>query len=112
MLKTALKTFVGSRHKREAKKLQPLVSEINSFFEGLSSLSDEELKSKTTEFRGYIAARTAQLKTEISERREEKRHSEDPSIENDYRSRSVNSKQTYMRNSKNASRTFSPRLLP
>ena len=79
MLKTALKTFVGSRHKREAKKLQPLVSEINSFFEGFSSLSDEELKSKTTEFRGYIAARTAQLKTEISERREEKRHSEDPS---------------------------------
>ena len=55
------------------------MSEINSFFEGLSSLSDEELKSKTTEFRGYIAARTAQLKTEISERREEKRHSEDPS---------------------------------
>ncbi len=79
MLKTALKTFVGSRHKREAKKLQPLVSEINSFFEGLSSLTDEELKSKTAEFRGYITERTAQLKAEISERREEKRHSEDPS---------------------------------
>ena len=61
MLKTALKTLVGSRHKREAKKLQPLVSEINSFFEGLSTLTDEELKSKTAEFRGYIAERTAQL---------------------------------------------------
>ena len=79
MLKTALKTFAGSRHKREAKKLQPLVSEINSFFEGLSTLTDEELKSKTAEFRGYIAERTAQLKAEILERREEKRHSEDPS---------------------------------
>ena len=79
MLKTALKTFVGSRHKREAKKLQPLVDEINSFYGGLSALSDEELKSKTVEFRGYIAERTAQLKAEISERREEKRDSEDPS---------------------------------
>jgi preprotein translocase subunit SecA len=79
MLKTALKTLVGSRHKREAKKLQPLVGEINSFFEGLSTLTDEELKAKTTEFRGYIEERTAQLKAEISERREEKRHSEDPS---------------------------------
>ena len=45
MLKTALKTLVGSRHKREAKKLQPLVGEINSFFEGLSTLTDEELKA-------------------------------------------------------------------
>ena len=79
MLKTALKTFVGSRHKREAKKLQPLVDEINSFYGGLLALSDEELKSKTVEFRVYIAERTAQLKAEISERREEKSHSEDPS---------------------------------
>lgn len=79
MLKTALKTFVGSRHKREAKKLHPLVAEINSIYEGLSSLSDAELKAKTDEFRSYIADRTAALKGEIEERKEEKRRSEDPS---------------------------------
>ena len=56
MLKTALKTLVGSRHKREAKKLQPLVGEINSFFEGLSTLTDEELKAKVKEGEDAIKA--------------------------------------------------------
>ena len=79
MLKTALKTFVGSRHKREAKKLQPLIEEINSIYEGLASLSDDQLKAKTDEFRGYITERTAVLKSQIDELKEEKRHSEDPS---------------------------------
>jgi len=51
VLKSALKTLVGSHHKREAKKLQPLVDEIKRTFEGLAALSDEELKAKTGEFR-------------------------------------------------------------
>ena len=79
MLKTALKTFVGSRHTREAKKLQPLIEEINSIYEGLASLSDDQLKAKTDEFRGYITERTTAVKSQINELKEEKRHSEDPS---------------------------------
>ena len=78
MFKTAIKAFIGSRHKREAKKLQPLVDEINSAFEGLSELSDDELRAKTDEFRAYIEERTAELKAEIRRLREEKRHSEAP----------------------------------
>ena len=79
MLKTAFKTFLGSRHKREAKKLQPLIDEINEIYEELSSLSDDRLKAKTEEFRSYIEERTADLKGQIAELRDEKRHSEDPS---------------------------------
>jgi preprotein translocase subunit SecA len=79
MLKTALKTVLGSRHKREAKKLQPLVDEINQSFEGLSSLSDEELKAKTAEFRAYIEEKTAELKSKIEALKDEKRASEDAS---------------------------------
>ena len=79
LLKTAFKTFLGSRHKREAKRLQPLIDEINQICEGLSSLSDDRLRAKTDEFRGYIEERTADLKSQIEELREEKRHSEDPS---------------------------------
>jgi preprotein translocase subunit SecA len=79
LFKTAIKAFIGSRHKREAKKLQPLVDEINSAYEGLSALSDDELRAKTDEFRAYVEERTAELKAEIERLREEKRHSEAPS---------------------------------
>ena len=77
MLKSALKTLLGDQHKREAKKLQPLVDEINEIYAGLSSLSDDELKAKTDEFRAYIEEKTSDLKGEIEELREEKRKSED-----------------------------------
>jgi len=79
MFKAAIKKLIGSRHKREAKKLQPLVDEINSIYDDLASLSDDELKAKTDEFRAYIEERTADLKEEIEGLKEEKRHSEDPS---------------------------------
>ncbi|MDA1104925.1 MAG: preprotein translocase subunit SecA [Gemmatimonadetes bacterium] len=78
MLKTALKALIGSRHKREAKKLQPLVDEINQVCEGLAELSDEQLRAKTDEFRKYIADRTADLKGRIEALKAEKRHSEEP----------------------------------
>ena len=78
MLKAAVKKVLGSRHIREAKKLQPLVDEINELFEQYQSLSEEGLKGKTDEFRAYIADATAEIRDEIEELREEKRNSEDP----------------------------------
>ena len=78
MLKSAVKALLGSRHKREAKKLQPLIDEINEIFEGLSSLTDDQLRAKTDEFRAYIEEETAELKGRIAELREQKRKSEDP----------------------------------
>ncbi len=41
----------GTKHEREAKKLQPKVDEINLEFAKLENLSDDELKAKTDEFR-------------------------------------------------------------
>ena len=78
MLKALVKRILGSRHIREAKKLQPLVDRINELFEEYQSLSEEQLKAKTDEFRAHIAEATAEIKEEIEELREEKRHSEDP----------------------------------
>ena len=77
-MKAVVKKILGSRHIREAKKLQPLVDQINELFEEYQSLSDEQLKGKTEELRAYIAEATAEIKDEIEELREEKRHSEDP----------------------------------
>jgi preprotein translocase subunit SecA len=77
-MKELLKKILGSQHAREVKKLQPLVDEINEICEGLSSLSDAELRGKTEEFRARIGERTLPIEEKIEALREEKRHSEDP----------------------------------
>ncbi|MCH8970038.1 MAG: preprotein translocase subunit SecA, partial [Planctomycetes bacterium] len=78
MLKAALKKLVGSAHVREAKKLQPVVDEINEWYERYSSLTDEQLKGKTDELRQRLNAAISELEEEIETLKEEKRHSEDP----------------------------------
>ncbi len=49
-----LKKIFGSSNDRYIKSLQPLIYEINSLEEGLQSLSDEQIKAKTFEFKGRI----------------------------------------------------------
>src|SRR5262245_46182832 len=51
MLDTLLKKFVGSTNEREVKKIQPLVHKINELESQASSLTDEQLRSKTAEFK-------------------------------------------------------------
>ena len=66
ILKAAVKKILGSRHIREAKKLQPLIDQINELFEEYQSLSEEQLKGKTDEFRAYIADATADGNHELA----------------------------------------------
>jgi len=79
MLKSTVKTLLGSHHKREAKRLQPLIDEVNEFAEGYASLSDEQLRAKTEEFKQRVESAAADLKAEIEQLREKKRRSEDAS---------------------------------
>jgi preprotein translocase subunit SecA len=79
MLKNLLTKVFGDRHEREARKLAPLVAEINEVAEELRSLSDDELKAQTEKFRGIIRDRTAQFEAEMEALREEKRNTEDAS---------------------------------
>src|SRR5437870_5134840 len=51
MLDTLVKRFVGSRNDREIKKIQPLVAKINDLEPRVSSLTDEQLKAQTAEFK-------------------------------------------------------------
>lgn len=78
MLKSLVKTIIGNRHDREAKKLQPLVDEINHTFEQLAGLSDDELRGKTEEFRERIRSATAEVDESIAELKTRKGKSEDP----------------------------------
>mgnify|MGYP001817742657 FL=1 len=79
-MKAFLKKILGSQHAREVKKLQPMVDEINRHFEGLSSLSDDQVKGKTEEFRSRLKDRTRELEEEIDGLKEQKRSSEDAAL--------------------------------
>jgi preprotein translocase subunit SecA len=77
MLKTLVKKVLGNRHEREAKKLRPLIDEINQRCEELATLTDEELRAKTDEFKARIAAATEESDARLEALRDEKRRSED-----------------------------------
>jgi preprotein translocase subunit SecA len=79
MLKSLVTKIMGSRHDREAKKLQPFVAEINEHAEALRSLTDEQVRAKTAEFKGRIAEATSGHTEQIAALKEEKRHTEDGS---------------------------------
>ncbi len=77
MLKTLITKVFGDRHEREARKLWPLVAEINEIAENLQTLSESELQAQTQKLRGIVQARTGELEARLSELRDAKRHTED-----------------------------------
>jgi len=62
-----LKKIFGSKHERDAKKLRPVVVEVNEAFGKLGVLPDEELRRKTDEFRARIKEETAEYEKELAE---------------------------------------------
>ena len=54
MITKLLAKIFGSKQERDIKKLEPIVDEINNFYEKFDSLSDEELRGKTLEFKDRI----------------------------------------------------------
>ena len=58
MMNFLTKVF-GTKHDRDVKKMRPLVDEINRFALEYQSLTDDELKGKTEEFRKRISEATA-----------------------------------------------------
>ena len=59
MLQNFVKLFGGDPNKREIEKLSELVEVINELEPQFESLSDEELRAKTDEFRAQLADATA-----------------------------------------------------
>ncbi len=49
------KIFGGSKSEKDVKALEPLVAEINRYFESYNSLTNDELRQKTAEFKQRIA---------------------------------------------------------
>ena len=55
MVMGLIKKFMGTKGERDIKRVGPMVDRINVLDEELKSLSDEELKAKTPEFRNRLA---------------------------------------------------------
>jgi preprotein translocase subunit SecA len=54
MLGFLSKIFGGSKSEKDVQKILPLVDQINSHFNSYGSLSNDELRQKTLEFRSRI----------------------------------------------------------
>ena len=61
IVNSLLKVFLGDKSGKDLKKLTPLVDEINKHFIGLSSLSNDELRDKTHNFKKIISNKTTEL---------------------------------------------------
>jgi preprotein translocase subunit SecA len=55
MVTNLLKAIFGTKHQREMKVIQPVIDKINQYEPSMKSLTDDQLKHKTVEFRERIA---------------------------------------------------------
>jgi preprotein translocase subunit SecA len=66
MLGFISKIFGGSKSEKDVKKIEPYVGKINQFFASYQSLSNDELRNKTQEFRARIKEHLAEIDGEIA----------------------------------------------
>jgi len=56
MLNILSKILGGNKSEKDVKKIEPQVAQINQFFEQYQSLSNDELRNKTNDFKQRIKA--------------------------------------------------------
>lgn len=70
-ISTGLKSLFGTKYDRDIASYSPIVDEINDVFVELTSLSNDELRNKTFEFRERISAHLADIDKALEEYRTE-----------------------------------------
>lgn len=58
------KSIFGTKQQKDVKLLEPIVEEINEFFDDYDSFSDDEIRAKTDEFKTLIRERTLEIEKE------------------------------------------------
>jgi preprotein translocase subunit SecA len=61
------KLFGGNKYEKDVKTIQPLVEQTKKFYEGYASLSNDQLRNKTQEFKQRIADYTTQIEKQIAD---------------------------------------------
>ena len=65
-LNSLLKVFLGDKSGKDLKKLIPLVDEINNHFNKITSISNDQLRNKTIDFKEIISEETKELNKSVS----------------------------------------------
>ncbi|WNH09605.1 preprotein translocase subunit SecA [Thalassobellus suaedae] len=76
-LNSVLKVFVGDKSKQDVKAITPIVEKIKALEASISSLSHDELRAKTIEFKATITEAIKPINDEISKLLEEAENTED-----------------------------------
>ena len=75
-----LKSIFGDKHTKDINKIKPRVEKINEHFAQLQSLSNDELRQKTTSFRSAIKDHLQSVNDRIEELREQAETDEELSL--------------------------------
>ncbi|MBL0177139.1 MAG: preprotein translocase subunit SecA [Ignavibacteria bacterium] len=81
MLNFITRLFGGRKSDRDVRLLEPFVAEINEFFEEYQSLTDEELRGKTQEFKDLIKERSREIEEQLEAVRESLRSDDSPDFD-------------------------------
>lgn len=65
------KLFGGSKSEKDVKKISPQVEKINQYFAQYQSLSNDQLRNNTQEFRKRIAAHLSAIDKQIDDKKQE-----------------------------------------
>ncbi|AUP78192.1 preprotein translocase subunit SecA [Flavivirga eckloniae] len=76
-LNSVLKVFVGDKSKQDVKAIYPIVDKVKTFEAALESLSHDELRGKTVEFKDKIAEANKSIDDKIAALVEEAENTED-----------------------------------
>ncbi|MEN0003934.1 MAG: preprotein translocase subunit SecA [Bacteroidota bacterium] len=76
-LGNAVKKVFGSKYEKDIATYMPLVHEINDEFDKLSTLTNDELRQKTMQFRARIAEYLSEIDEEINTLQEQTQQEED-----------------------------------
>ncbi|VAW11573.1 Protein translocase subunit SecA [hydrothermal vent metagenome] len=76
-INSVLKVFVGDKSQKDVKELQPMVDQIKSFEAAIESLSHDELRGKTVEFKAKIKEDLKTVDDKIESLTEEVKASDD-----------------------------------
>ena len=66
ILNSVIKIFVGDKQQKDLKILQPIVEKVTAFETSLTSLSNDELRNKTTEFKKRLKEGTKVFNDKIT----------------------------------------------
>ena len=69
MLKFLNKILGGNKSEKDVKKIEPQVEKINSFFNQYQSLTNDELRGKTIEFRQRIQEHLTKLMKQLQQKK-------------------------------------------